>query len=152
MAIEEHRVPSPGGADEGVIGAVIDALFTPSFLSDRRIVVLRGAENLDATQVGELATRLGEPFEPNVLVLALVGKLPASLAKAVKAKSREIETSPGSSGKARTQWLTEQLQPSPVHLEPGRPATAGAAPGRGRVAPACALGPARRPRTAKVGD
>jgi DNA polymerase-3 subunit delta len=119
MAIEEHRVPSPGGADEGVIGAVVDALFTPSFLFDRRIVVLRGAENLDATQVGELATRLGEPFEPNVLVLALVGKLPASLAKAVKAKSREIETSPGSSGKARTQWLTEQLQLSPVHLEPG---------------------------------
>jgi DNA polymerase-3 subunit delta len=53
------------------------------------------------------------------LVLAVVGKLPASLAKAAKARGKEIETSPGPSGKARTQWVSEQLQLAPVHLEPG---------------------------------
>jgi DNA polymerase-3 subunit delta len=119
VAVEEHRVPAPPSSDEGVIGAVIDALFTPAFLADRRIVVLREAENLDAAQVAELASRLDEPFAPNVLVLAVVGKaLPAPLAKVVKARGREIDTSPGSSSKARTQWLNEQLQRGPVHLEP----------------------------------
>ena len=53
-----------------------------------------------------------------MLVLAVVGKaLPAALAKAVKARGREIDTSPGSSGKARAQWLNEQLQVAPVHLD-----------------------------------
>ncbi|MGA3214115.1 MAG: DNA polymerase III subunit delta [Acidimicrobiales bacterium] len=119
VAVEEHRVQAPPNGDEGVIGAVIDALFTPAFLADRRIVVLRDCENLDAAQAAELASRLDESFAPNVLVLALVAKaLPAPLAKAVKAHGREIETSPGPSGKARTQWLSEQLQLAPVHLEP----------------------------------
>jgi DNA polymerase-3 subunit delta len=119
VAIEEHRVPPQAGADEGVIGSVTDALFTPAFLADRRIVVLRDAENLDAAQAAELAARLSEPFAPNVLVLAIVGKtLPAPLAKAVKGRGREIETSPGASGKARSQWINDQLQLAPVHLEP----------------------------------
>jgi DNA polymerase-3 subunit delta len=102
-----------------VTGPVTDALYTPAFLADRRIVVLRDIENLDASQAAELASRLDEPFAPNVLVLAVAGKaLPAALAKAVKARSREIDTSPGSFGKARTQWLSEQLQTAPVHLDP----------------------------------
>jgi DNA polymerase-3 subunit delta len=117
VAIEEHRAPS--SEDEVMIGPVLDALFTPAFLADRRIVVLRDAERLDASQAAELASRIGEQFAPNVLVLAVVGKaLPAVLAKAVKAHGREIDTSPGSSGKARTQWLSEQLQSAPVHLDP----------------------------------
>lgn len=116
VAIEEHRAPS--GDEDLAVGPVIDALFTPPFLADRRIVVLRDAEHLSASQAGELAVRLGEPFAPNVLVLAVVGKaLPAALAKAVKAQGREIDTSPGSSGKARAQWLNEQLQVAPVRLD-----------------------------------
>ena len=118
VAIEDHRVP-PQNSDEDVTGPVTDALYTPAFLADRRIVVLRDIENLDASQAAGLASRLDEPFAPNVLVLAVAGKaLPAALAKAVKARSREIDTSPGSFGKARTQWLSEQLQTAPVHLDP----------------------------------
>jgi len=116
VAIEDHRASN---SDEDVIGPVTDALYTPAFLADRRIVVLRDAENLDASQAAELASRISEPFAPNVLVLAIAAKaLPAGLAKAVKSRSREIDTSPGSSGKARTQWLSEQLQTAPVHLDP----------------------------------
>jgi len=104
VAIEDHRASN---SDEDVIGPVTDALYTPAFLADRRIVVLRDAENLDASQAAELASRISEPFAPNVLVLAIAAKaLPAGLAKAVKSRSREIDTSPGSSGKARTQWLS----------------------------------------------
>jgi len=57
-----------------VIGPVTDALYTPAFLADRRIVVLRDAENLDASQAAELASRISEPFAPNVLVLAIAAK------------------------------------------------------------------------------
>lgn len=117
VAIEEHRAPN--AEDALVLGPVLDALFTPAFLADRRIVVLRDAERLDSSQASELSSRLGESFAPNVLVLAVVAKaLPAVLAKAVKAGGREIDTSPGPSGKARTQWLSEQLQTAPVHLDP----------------------------------
>ena len=85
VAIEEHR--SPNAEDALVLGPVLDALFTPAFLADRRIVVLRDAELLDSSQASELSSRLGESFAPNVLVLAVVGKaLPAVLAKAVKAR------------------------------------------------------------------
>jgi len=117
VAIEEHRVPPQPNNDDGVLATVLDALFTPPFLADRRIVVLRDAENLDAAQAGRLASRLGEPFAPNILVLAVTGKaLPASLAKAVKAHGREIETSPV--GNKTRQWMSDQLQLAPVHLEP----------------------------------
>jgi DNA polymerase-3 subunit delta len=118
VAVEEHRIASQPSGEDGVVGSVIDALFTPPFLADRRIVVVRDAENLEAAPAAELASRLSESFEPNILVLAVVGKsLPAALAKVAKARGREIDTSPGS-GRARTQWLSEQLQVAPVHLEP----------------------------------
>ena len=55
VAIEEHRAPS--GDEDLLLGPVIDALFTPPFLADRRLVVLRDAERLDASQASELASR-----------------------------------------------------------------------------------------------
>ena len=116
VAIEEHRAPS--GEEDLAIGPVIDGLLTPPFLADRRIVVLRDAEHLSAAQAAELAVHLAEHFSPNVLVLAVIGKaLPAVVLKAIKGRSREIDTSPGSSGKARTQWLGEQLRAAPVRLD-----------------------------------
>jgi len=75
-----------------------------------------------------------EPFAANVLVLAIAAKaLPAGLAKAVKSRSREIDTSPGSQASAH-QWLSEQLQTAPVHLD--RPPHLLEATSRGRLAPA----------------
>jgi DNA polymerase-3 subunit delta len=80
--------------------------------------VLREAERLSASQAAELAGRLAQVFSPNILILTVVGKaLPAVLTKALKAQAREIDTSPGSSGKARTQWLGDQLHAAPVHLD-----------------------------------
>ena len=140
VALEEHRAPSQPSSDDGTVGTVVDALFTPAFLADRRIVVLRDAENLELWQADELASRLGENFAPNVLVLAVVGKLPAPLAKAVKARGREIETSPGPSGKARTQWVSEQLQLAPVHLEPAARQLLREAPRRRPFSPAPSIG------------
>ncbi len=69
--------------------------------------------------------------------------LPAALAKAVKAHGREIETSPGPSGKARTQWLSEQLQLAPVHLEPAARQLLERHLGRGLITLAPALGRSR---------
>jgi DNA polymerase-3 subunit delta len=119
VAVEDHRVPPPPNSDEGVVGVVVDALFTPAFLADRRIVVLRDAENLEAAQADELASHLTQPFAPNVLVIAVTGKaLTGALAKIVKRLGHDVETSPGSSTQARRQWLNEQWRVAPVHLDP----------------------------------
>jgi DNA polymerase-3 subunit delta len=116
MGVEEHRAPNRD--DELPIDLVLDALFTPPFFADRRIVVLRDAERLTASQTTELTGRLGESFEPNVLVLTFVGKPPpAAVTKLVKSKGTEIDSSPPGSGKARSQWLIEQLHTASVHLD-----------------------------------
>ena len=115
--------------------------------------MLRDAEHLNAAQAAELAARLGEPFSPNVLVLAVVGKaLPAALAQGGQGdERREIDTSPGSSGKARTQWLNEQLQVAPGSPRRGRPPPSRAASRRGRVPAATRCWTFSSPRTAMVG-
>jgi DNA polymerase-3 subunit delta len=119
VAVEEHRIPATSSQEDDLIGPVIDALFTPAFLADRRIVVLRDTENLDAKRVEQLVSRLSEPFAPNVLVLAIANKaLPASLAKVCKERARQIDTSPGTSAKERSTWLGEQFRSAPIHLEP----------------------------------
>ena len=133
-----------------MIGPVLDALFTPPFLADRRIVVLRDAERLDASQAGELASRLSEPFAPNVLVLAAVGKaLPAALAKAVKARG------PGDRHIGRFRQGAHAVAERAVAggagpPRPGRPPPARGPSRRGCLAPACALGHSGRLPTAKA--
>lgn len=118
VGVEDHRVPAGPAGDEGIVGLVADALYTPSFLAERRLVILRDVENLDSAQAAELASRIESSFAPNVLVLAAVGKaLPSPLAKIVKARGVEIDTSPGT-GRARSQWLSDQLHGAPVQLEP----------------------------------
>lgn len=116
LGVEEHR--APGKDDELPVDLVLDALFTPPFFADRRLVVVRDAEQLTSDQVALLAGRLSEPFDPNLLVMTFVGKAPpAPLGKLAKAKGRVIDTSPPTSGRARTTWVVERLQGAPIHLD-----------------------------------
>ena len=47
MVVEEHGDPQ---ADDLDAGPVLDALSTPPFLTDRRVVVVRGAGRLSAAE------------------------------------------------------------------------------------------------------
>lgn len=70
VPIEEH---GGDGEDSIDLGPVLGALATPPFVADRRIVVLRGAERLDATQAAALAAHVKEPVEATILVLVVSG-------------------------------------------------------------------------------
>lgn len=114
LVVEEHG--APGGEDIDV-GAVVDALTTPPFLTGRRVVVVRDSGRLDTAEGSRLADCLSDPL-PGVtlVVVAGGGTVPASLVKAVTAAGAAIDTAVGT-GRARTQWLTERLHAAPVRLD-----------------------------------
>ncbi len=113
MVVEEH---GGAGADELDVGAVVDAMTTPPFLSDRRIVVLRDAGRLSASDAPRLLSTLENPVAGVTLVLvAGGGTVPASITKTVQSAGGTVDTSVGT-GRARTQWLEERLRHAPVRL------------------------------------
>ena len=112
--VEEH---GGAGVDDLDVGMVVDALTTPPFLTDRRIVVVREAGRLSAADGGRVAECLSEPLPGVTLVLvAGGGTIPAALAKAVERAGVVLDTSVGT-GRARTQWLIDRVHEGPVRLD-----------------------------------
>jgi DNA polymerase-3 subunit delta len=114
MVAEEH---GGSGVDEIDVAAVVDALTTPPFLADRRIVVLRDAGRLVAADAARLVTCLDDPL-PGVTLVAAAGSgtIPAALVKAIERQGAVIDTAVGT-GRARTQWLVDRLHEGPVRLD-----------------------------------
>jgi len=114
MVVEEH---GGSGADDLEVGIVVDALTTPPFLTDRRIVVLRDAGRLVAADAARLVACLDDPL-PGVTLVAAGGggTVPASFVKAIEHRGTIIDTSVGT-GRARTQWLVDHLHDGPVKLD-----------------------------------
>ncbi len=114
MVVEEH---GGSGADELEVGMVVDALTTPPFLFDRRIVVLRDAGRLVAADAARLVECLDDALPGVTLVLvAGGGTIPAALVKATERHGTVIDTSVGT-GRARTQWFVDRLHEGPVKLD-----------------------------------
>ena len=114
MVVEEL-----GGAvaDDLDVGVVVDALTTPPFLTDRRIVVLRDAGRLVAADAARLVACLDDPLPGVTLVVAGGGgTVPAALVKAIERQGTVVDTSVGT-GRARTQWLVDHLHDGPVKLD-----------------------------------
>jgi DNA polymerase-3 subunit delta len=111
---EEHGGP---GAPDLDVGVIIDALTTPPFLTDRRVVVVRDAGRLLAADAARLAPCLDDPIAGVVLVLAAGGgTVPAALVKAVDRVGHVVDAAVGT-GRARTQWLVDRLHDAPVRLD-----------------------------------
>ncbi len=114
MVVEEL---GGGSADDPDVGVVVDALTTPPFLTDRRIVVLRDAGRLVAADAARLVACLDDPLPGvTVVVVAGGGTIPAALVKAIERQGTVIDTSVGT-GRARTQWLVDHLHDGPVKLD-----------------------------------
>ena len=118
LVVEEYG----GQAVEDVeVGNIIDSLMTPSFLVDRRIVVIRDAGKLVAAD----AKRLLEAFDtmPETSACVLVaggGTIPAPLMTWVKTHG-QIEATAAGTGKARSTWFAEHLGDAPVRLDARAP-------------------------------
>src|SRR5580658_9554196 len=123
VPVEEH---GSDGDDAIDIAPVLDALATPPFLADRRIVVLRAAERLDAAAAAQLVAHVKEPSESNILILVTGGAsadgrrraVPVALSRAVKANGEIIETSPGQ-GRQRSDWVGDRIRHAGVRLDTG---------------------------------
>jgi DNA polymerase-3 subunit delta len=114
MLTEEH---GGQGSDDLDVGAVVDALTTPPFLTDRRIIVVRDAGRLVAGEGARIAECLTDPLPGVVLLLAAGGgTVPAALVKAVQRVGTVVDTAVGT-GRARAQWLSERLHAAPVRLD-----------------------------------
>ncbi len=122
LVVEEHGGPSAGELD---VGTVVDACTTPSFLVDRRVVVVRDAGRLSAPDAARLADYLAQPLSSTVLVLvAGGGVIPQALTRAVGRVGAVIDCSAGK-GRDRRTWLAERLKGAPVHLTAGAAAHLG---------------------------
>ncbi len=112
--VEEHGGP---GAPDLDVGVMVDALTTPPFIADRRVVVARDAGRLLAADAGRLVACLEDPIPGVVLVLVSGGgTIPAALVKAADRLGRVVDTAVGT-GRARTQWLVDRLHDAPVRLD-----------------------------------
>ena len=97
-------VTSSGG--EPVTPLVMEALNTPPFLVQRRVVVVRDAQSLLADEVASVLAWMSDPAPDVVLVLAVVG---TKASKLVKGASSVVEVNVGSRTADRVTFVEAKL-------------------------------------------
>ncbi len=107
--------------DEYELRAVVDAAQTPSFLTERRVVVARGLGRFTADDVGPLVAYLANPLPTTDLVLVGGGgRLPKALADAIKGAgaATTVASSPARP-KDRAVWIEQQVALAGLSLDAG---------------------------------
>lgn len=109
------------------IGPLVDSAQTPPFLTDRRVVVGRQLGSFTkADQLTPLLGYLADPLDTTSLVLvweripksgAKLGTLNKKLVDAIKSAGGTVVDTGAGSGKARDQWLDEQLKGAAVKFD-----------------------------------
>jgi DNA polymerase-3 subunit delta len=94
---------SPG---ESTMPRVLEALNTPPFLVERRVVVVRDAQLLVADEVALLTQWMGSPAPGTVLILAVVGSKANRL---VKAASEVVEVNVGTRVADRVAFVKSKM-------------------------------------------
>ena len=110
LAAEEF----PAGED---VSGLLDALSTPPFLADRRVVVVRDVGQLTVEGATRVAEVLADPLPTTTAVfVAGGGRTSARLVDAVKRVGRVVDAGVPT-GRARTAWLADRLGSAPVALD-----------------------------------
>lgn len=128
LIVEELDSMSYDTGDGMDISPIVDALQTPPFLTDRRVVLARQAgvfSNKDA--VAPIVAWLADPLPSTALVLVWerapqpgtqLGQVPKSLLEAVKkADGVVIDTKVGRSRGDRAAWIAEEIRGSGLSLD-----------------------------------
>jgi DNA polymerase III subunit delta len=97
-------VTATGG--EPITSRVIEALNTPPFLVDRRVVVVRDAQSLLADEVADVLAWMSDPAPDVTLVLAVVG---TKANKLVKGAGSVVEVNVGSRTADRVTFVEAKL-------------------------------------------
>ena len=99
---------------ESVLPRVIEALNTPAFLVDRRVVVVRDAHLLLADEVATLIEWMKDPAPATVLIVCVVG---AKSHKLVKAAGDVVEVNVGSRPADRVSFVEAKLTEYRVNVD-----------------------------------
>jgi DNA polymerase-3 subunit delta len=105
-------VTSSGG--EPVTPLVLEALNTPPFLVNRRVVVVRDAQSLVADEVANVLAWMNDPAPDVVLVIAVVG---TKANKLVKAANSVVEVNVGSRTADRVTFVETKLTEYRVNVD-----------------------------------
>lgn len=113
--------------DDYELRLVVDAAQTPSFLTDKRVVVARGVERFNAGELAPLLGYLGDPLDTSDLVLVVGGgTTPKKLADAVKKIGTVTNTSPPARAKDRQGWISERISEAGLRVKPDAASRLGA--------------------------
>jgi DNA polymerase-3 subunit delta len=113
--------------DEYELRFVVDAAQTPSFLTDKRVVVARGVERFNADELLPLLSYLENPLDTSDLVLVVgSGSTPKKLADAVKSVGTVTNTSPPSRARDRQAWIADHIAEAGLRIKPDAAAQLGA--------------------------
>ncbi len=112
--------------DEYELRLVVDAAQTPSFLTDKRVIVARDLGRFNAAELAPLLQYLADPFDSSDLVLVLNGgAVPKKLGDAVKAIGTVVNTSPPARPKDRQDWISEHIASAGLRIKPDAAAQLG---------------------------
>ena len=112
--------------DEYELRMVVDAAQTPSFLTDKRVVVARDVGRFNADELTPLLGYLADPLETCDLVLVIDGgAVPKKLGDAVKAVGTVTNTSPPSRPKDRQGWIVDHIAAAGLRIKPDAAAQLG---------------------------
>ncbi len=115
MVVEEYGGPDSDPVD---ILQVAEALSTPPFVADRRIVVLRQAGKMPGADISRLVSAIDDMTDDVFLVIAGGERtVPASLRKRVGESGVIVDaTSPAE--RQRPKWIHDRLSRSPIKMDP----------------------------------
>jgi DNA polymerase-3 subunit delta len=104
--------------DEYELRLVVDAAQTPSFLTDKRVVVARDVGRFNTADLAPLLGYLADPLDSSDLVLVVNGgAVPKKLGDAVKAVGAVVNTSPPSRPKDRQEWISGHIASAGLRIK-----------------------------------
>jgi DNA polymerase-3 subunit delta len=106
FALQDFTAKDVTSSVDSVLALVMEALNTPPFLVDRRVVVLRDAQTLNSDEVATLTSWMQSPAPDVVLVLAVVG---AKSNKLVKAANDVVEVNVATGHKSRVAFVNDTM-------------------------------------------
>ncbi len=105
--------------DDYELRLVVDAAQTPSFLTDKRVVVARGVGRFVADELTPLLGYVGNPLDtPDLVLVVGGGAVPKKLADAVKANGTITNTSPPTRAKDRQGWIADHIAAAGLRIKP----------------------------------
>ena len=112
--------------DDYELRFVVDAAQTPSFLTDKRVVVARGVDRFNADELTPLIAYLANPLDSCDLVIVInSGSTPKKLGDAVKAVGTVTNTSPPARAKDRQAWIAGRISEAGLRIKPDAAAQLG---------------------------